>query len=154
MDPQLGQEITIPKDTNCLPLTWQLENAGEDWENEWERLISNHPGLSIGWTKNELVKTRDILEAKIMILDGYLRLMPSSVDSINVKATVSEVKIRLQRIDEHIAAGRLPKLKDSTKQQLIKAAEDHERRTYGRLISEPVQSRKKDDSKKYLFDDM
>jgi competence protein CoiA len=154
MDPQQGEAITIPKDTNCLPLTWRLKNPGEDWENEWERLISNHPGLSIGWTKNDLVNTRDILAAKIMILDGYLRLMPSSVDAINVKATVSEVRTRLQRIDEHIAAGRLPILKDSTKQQLMKAAEDHERRTYGRLLSEPVQSRKKDDSQKSLFDDM
>ena len=154
MDPQHGDVVTMPKGTVCLPLTWRFKSSGKDWENEWERVISNHPGLSIGWTKNELINTRDILAAKIIILDGYLRLMPSPADAIDVKSAVSEMKTRLQRIDEHVAAGRLPLLKESTKQQLLKAAEDYERRTYGRLLSEPAQLRKKNDPQKSLFDDM
>lgn len=154
MDPQHGDVVTMPKGTVCLPLTWRFKTPGQDWENEWERVISNHPGLAIGWTKNELINTRDILAAKIMILDGHLRLMPSPADAIDVRSTVSEMTTRLQRIDEHVAAGRLPLLKESTKQQLLKAAEDYERRTYGRLLSEPSQLRKKNDPQKSLFDDM
>lgn len=151
MVPQQNQPISIPKETVYLPLTWRFESPRE---NEWERLISNHPGISIGWTKNELVNTRDILAAKIIVLDGYLRLMPSSVDAINVKSTVAEVKTRLQQIDEHIAAGRLPILKESTKQHLLKSAEVYELRTYGRLLSESTQLRKKSDTQKLLFDEM
>jgi hypothetical protein len=67
--------------------------------------------------------------------------MSSSADAINVKSTVSEMKTRLQRIDEHIAAGRLPILKESTKQQLLIAAVEYERRTDGRLLTEPVHLR-------------
>lgn len=153
-DPQHGGVVTISKDAICLPLTWRFKTRGEDWENEWERVIANHPELSIGWTKDELIKSCETLAAKIMILDGYLRLMPSRVDDIEVRVTVSEMKTRLQRIDEHIAAGRLPILKEATKQTLLKAAEDYERRTFGRLLSEPPSSQTKNGSQKSLFDDL
>jgi hypothetical protein len=153
MDPLRGEAVSIPKNTVCLPLTWRLKSPGKDWENEWERLILNHNGIAIGWTKDELVKTSDFLAAKILVLDGYLRLMPSSADSLSVKTTVADASTRLKQIDAHIAAGRLPILKDSTKQQILKAAEQYEIRTYGKLLSESTRPLKQNTHQKSLFDD-
>ena len=126
----------IPKDTICIPLDWCFKPRGGPHVNEWERLIDSHPEVANGWTKEDLKLMAKYLKAKPMILNGVLRLMPSPVDQMPCDMTVSAVMHQLQKVERHIAAGRIPVLKESTKNALIARAREYEVRTYGAPLSQ------------------
>lgn len=65
--------------------------------------------------------------------------------------TVSATEDHLARVEKHIAAGRLPILKETTKQQLIKNAEAYERREYGDLLESQSRDKAADDQRQRLF---
>jgi len=134
-DPDTNEIVTIPKGALCIPLNWCFKRTGESPVHEWERIIDEHAQLANGWTKQELTAMKDFLNGELLILDGSLRVMPAPVEKINVKMTVSATRDHLVRLERHVAAGRIPILKDSTKEQLLKGAEAYERSQYGGLLA-------------------
>jgi len=129
-DPEKNISAIIPKDSVHIPFIYQFRQPPV---NEWERIVNEHPQVANGWTKDELTDMKQLLNGELMILDGFLRLMPSPPDEIQVERTALEMRACLDRVDEHIAVGRIPILKDTTKQQLLEKAEAYEKRRYGEV---------------------
>ena len=140
-DPDTNEAVTIPTGSLCIPLNWYFTSPGKPWIYEWERIIDEHEQLANGWTKQELNAMKQFLSGDLLILDGLLRVMPSPVGKISVNLTVSATRDHLARVEQHVAAGRLPILKEQTKEELISSAEAYERREYGDLLES--QSRQK-----------
>jgi hypothetical protein len=65
---------------------------------------------------------------------GLLRILPAKAEAIPVNGTVSATENLLRLVDEHIQAGRLPILKESTKHGMLEKARQGEIRQYGRLL--------------------
>ena len=63
--------------------------------NEWERVIDELPQIANGWTKCELLAMHQFLGGEIIILDGLLRVMPTTAEKIEIEMTVSETRNRL-----------------------------------------------------------
>lgn len=140
-DPDSNAQITVPKGALCLPLDWYFGTSG-DKEHEWERLIDQHSSVANGWTKEELKTMGNFLKGKPIIIDGLLRLMPTAAEKIPVKQTVLTTENLLSRVENHISAGRLPILKESTKNLLIMKAREFEIAQYGfPLYESPSQRR-------------
>ncbi|MFQ5474098.1 MAG: competence protein CoiA family protein [Dehalococcoidia bacterium] len=150
-DPETNAAVTIPKGSMCIPLDWYFKRVGEPRVYEWERIVAEHEQLSNGWTKQELNAMKQFLHGELLILDGLLRLMPSPAEEIKVDMTVSATKDHLARVEKHIAAGRLPILKETTKQQLIKNAEAYESRKYGGLLESQSRGKTAGDQQHRLF---
>ena len=125
-DPAGGTRIRIEKDMISLHCNWYREQRQGTREFEWERLIDHHPLIANGWTKSELVATKEFLQGTILIVDGLLRIMPSAAKDIEVKMSEAVARAHLARIDGHIAAGRVPILKDETKAALLEKAKQYE----------------------------
>ena len=134
-DPETNEVVTIPKGALCIPLDWYFKRTGEPRVHEWERIIDEHEQLTNGWTKPELVAMKEFVHGELVILDGSILVMPAPAEKINVNMTVSATKDHLARVEQHVAAGRLPILPESTKAQLIRGAEAHERSQYGGLLA-------------------
>ena len=130
--PQSQSVLTIPKGSAYLPMNWY--QVGVPRIFEWERIIDQHAELANGWTKETLPRMERFLNGKIIVLDGQLRLMPSAAASIAVVNTVAETVAIIAELETHAAAGRIPIPKDSTKELLLRAAEQFEERTSGRRI--------------------
>ena len=94
---------------------------------------------------------RDFFRGKLLILDGLLRLMPSPIENISVTMTVSAAMDHLARAEKHIAAGRLPILKETTKKRLIQNAETFETREYGCLLQHREKGHVSDPRQQSLF---
>lgn len=122
--------VNFPTGSVYLPMNWYEVRVPRIFE--WERVIDQHPELANGWTKDSLPRMEKFLNGKIIMLDGQLRLMPSAAASISVSNTVSGTRDLLAEVDVHIAAGRIPILKDSTKEHLLRSAAEYEIRTGGR----------------------
>lgn len=74
-----------------------------------------------------------------VILNGRLRILPHAAFANQVKGTVSATEQLLCPADDHIKAGRLPVLKDATRQGLLEKAHQWEINQYGRpLRQEPA----------------
>ena len=71
----------------------------------------------------------DFLGVTAIILGGLLRVLPAPTDSISVKRKVSSTERVLSLAQEHIRAGRLQVLDDSTKSGLIEKAKQYEMQT-------------------------
>ena len=151
VDPNTNEAVTISKGSLYIPLSWYFKRTGEPRIYEWERIVDEHKQLANGWTKRELNAMKQFLNGELLILDGLLRLMPSPVKAISVNMTVLATSDHLARVEEHIAAGRLPILKETTKQQLIKSAEAYERREYGDLLKSQSRGKAADDQQHRLF---
>lgn len=150
-DPETFSVVTIPKDSICIPLNWQFKQAGEAWDNEWKRIIEQHPQIALGWTCDELEAMQHALNGKVMILDGFLRVMPPCPEEINVTMTVATMWDNVRRVDKHVAAGRIPILEDSTKQRLIRSAEAYERHMYRDLLENLRRDKQVDNQQQRLF---
>ena len=150
-DPETRGVVAIPKGSICMPLDWHFSQAGKAKVYEWERIVDELPQIANGWMKDGVDVMRRFLDGRIMILDGFLRLMPSSPERIKVNMTVTETKGHLLQVESHIAAGRIPILEDSTKQQLIKSAETHERQVYGGLLENQRLGKAVGDQQRKLF---
>jgi hypothetical protein len=120
-DPETNTIVTIPKDSIFIPCTYQFIPSGKQPIDEWERIVDQLPQIANGWTKDELDKMKQLLNGTIMILDRVLRLMPSSPER-EVKMTAREMQAKLDHVEEHIAAGRIPILEETMKRQLIESA--------------------------------
>jgi hypothetical protein len=132
-DPETSCVVMIPKNSMYLPLNWYFTTPGKPRVDEWERIVDQHPQVANGWTKDELDVVRRFLNGTVMLIDGFLRVMPSPPEKIDVEITVSDMRAMLNRMDKHIAAGRIPILKEATKQRLLDKAETWEKRTYGNV---------------------
>lgn len=150
-DSDTHEDFTIPKGSLCIPLDWYFKKPGEPRVYEWERIIKEHEQLANGWTKPELNGMRDFLRGELWILDGLLRIMPSPIGDISLNMTVSAAKDHLARAEKHIAAGRLPILKEATKERLIESAEAFERREYGGLLQHRQKGHAGDSRQQQLF---
>ena len=129
-DPAEGKRIRIEKDVISLHCNWYRQQRQGAKEFEWERLIDHHPLIANGWTKPEVVATKEFLKGTILIVDGLLRIMPSAAKDVEVKMTEAVARAHLTRIDGHIAAGRVPILKDETKATLLEKAKHYEQQLY------------------------
>lgn len=130
INPATGKRILVEKDDICIHCNWYRQRGLGTKEFEWERLIDRHPLIANGWTKPEIMATEQFLNGTIMIVDGLLRVMPSAPNDIEVRMTEVVARAHLDRIDGHIAAGRVPVLKEETKATLLEKARQYEERHY------------------------
>ncbi|MGW8257834.1 MAG: hypothetical protein ACWGMZ_10150 [Thermoguttaceae bacterium] len=135
-DPDTNETVTIPKGSLYIPLDWYFKSPGKSRIYEWEKIIDEHKQLANGWTKQELNAMKNFLNGELLIIDGFLRVMPSPIKEISVNMTVSATRDHLARVEQHVAAGRLPILQESTKVQLINMAEAYEKSQYGSLLAD------------------
>lgn len=77
---------------------------------------------------------KEFLCGKAILLGGVLRVLPAPAAHISVKDSVRSAERLLEMVEEHIRAGRLPVLKDSTKSRLFEKAKERELRIYGGYI--------------------
>jgi hypothetical protein len=131
-DPATGNRTMIDKDDISIEYSWHRKQELDTKEFEWEELIDHHPTIANGWTKSEIKTTKQFLNGTIMVVDGMLRVMPSAPNDIDVKLTESAARVHLDSIDCHIAAGRVPILKDETKSALLEKARQYEEQRYGK----------------------
>lgn len=82
--------------------------------------------MANGWTKDELLAAESFLNGKIMVIDGLLRVMPAIPKDISVRMSVAAAQAHLDKLERHIAAGRIPILKDETKTALLEKARKYE----------------------------
>ncbi len=136
MDPTSGQVISFPKWSEYIKLNCYTYRRGDSQnkQHDHDKLIDWHPELANGWTKDGLRQMKEFFAGTAIILGGLLRVLPLPADSIHVSRPVSATEQLLSVADEHIRAGRLPVLKDSTKLGLVAKAKQHEMQTYGRLL--------------------
>jgi hypothetical protein len=118
---------------------WYNRGDKENTTWDYDEVIDKHPEIATGWTKETLRQMKDFLGGKIVILGGYLRILPPKANAIQVKTTVIATEHLLHLAEGHIDAGRLPLLKDATKQVLLEKARQWEIDQYGQpLRREPV----------------
>jgi len=139
INPVDGSHTRVEKHDVSIHCNWYRSQGSGSKEFEWERLIDRHLVIANGWTKAEIVATAQFLNGKIMIVDGLLRIMPSVPDEIAVKMTEAEARSWLDRIDGHVAAGRVPILKDETKAALLEKARRYEAERYRRRATRDPQ---------------
>jgi hypothetical protein len=136
MNPATGQIVTYPTWTEYIWLRYGTRMGSDRRETVWDydRVIDHHPEIANDWTKESLRRMEDFLHGKVVILGGLLRVLPIPADIIRVNRTVSATQQTLQEAEDHIQAGRLPILKDTTKQSLLEKARQHEISQYGRPL--------------------
>jgi hypothetical protein len=126
-----GQVETCRKTTPYIPLNYDWVSTKDGRRPVWADIITKLPQIANGWERSDLEAMKDFLHAQPMIIGGQLRLMPPAADRIQVTRTVRETESLLARVDSHVQAGRIPVLKDETRQSLLARAEQFEVRTYG-----------------------
>lgn len=114
--------------------------------------MDEDPQIANGWTRDELVAMQASLNGQPMILDGLVRVMPGPADKIKVGMTISATRGLLARVEEHIVAGRVPLLKEATKQQFIKSAESYERGEFGDLLQNQLRRKQSANREQRLFE--
>lgn len=146
IDPETGNTVVIPKSAVAIQLNWYSPQKSGPNIFEWERLIEKHPRIANGWTKEELLATQSFLRGKIMLIDGYLRVMPSLPGEIPVEMTIAAAHVQFGRVESHIAAGRVPILREETMALLLEKARQYEERRFG-----GVRTPQKPDPQQTLF---
>lgn len=141
MDPTSGRVITFPKWSEYIKVNYYTYRVGDSQNKQWDhdKLIDRHPELANGWTKDGLRQMKEFFAGTAIILGGLLRVLPLPASSIPVNKSVSATERLLSVAEEHIRAGRIPVLKDSTKSGLVEKAKLHEMQTYGRLLQPETQ---------------
>jgi hypothetical protein len=115
---------TLDRGTKFLPLeyTWQKQGRPATKHPVWEDVIQRFPEIANGWTEGAIRSMRQFLSAQAMILDGRLRLMPSRADELTPVGTRRAAEELLAEADKHISAGRLPILKNETRERILNAS--------------------------------
>jgi competence protein CoiA len=121
--------ITLPKGTPFIRLAYRIREHGKDWRDQTEIIIEDYPCLAAGWTLKELHDMAFFLDAKTIIISGQLTLMPSAADKIRVAGGRSRTQLVLDKCEAHIKAGRLPMLKERTKNDILRRADETDART-------------------------
>lgn len=136
MNPATGAVVTFPKWTEYIKLNYYHYTRGDSANKRFDfnNVINRHPEIANGWTRESLGQMRDFLAGTAIILGGYLRVLPLPAVSIPVSTTVSATRHLLEIAEEHIRAGRVPVLQDSTKAKLLDKAKKYERQRYGREL--------------------
>lgn len=143
-NPESGSEYLIPAKSLYLPMNYRWRgHPGSVWSD----VIARHGEIANGWSAAELAEMRNLLTATPMILDGRLRLMPARAENMKVEHTATTIRGWIAKTEGHMQAGRIPLLKPSTLEVLVKRAEDHEIKRYGRRLS-PTQN---EDQQQKLF---
>jgi hypothetical protein len=155
LNPVTSHVVTYPKRTEYIKLNYAHWNAG-DSQSKWydyDLLIDHHPEIANGWTKDGLRHMKNLFNGTAIILGGLLRVLPAPATSISVNLSVGSTEQLLALAEGHIRAGRLPVLKDSTKEGLIEKAKLREMQLYGRLIRPELQQNgMRSDKQTSLFD--
>ena len=110
---------TCQKKSPYIPLSYHWISAKGDRRPVWADIITKLPEIANGWERSELQSMKDFLHAQPVIIGSCLRLMPPAADQIQVATTVQQTETLLARVETHIQAGRIPILKDETKQSLL-----------------------------------
>jgi hypothetical protein len=136
LEPGTGQAVVYPEWTPYIEVMtgWYRRGDKENTTWDYDEVIDKHPEIATGWTKEGLRQMHDFLGGKIVILGGYLRILPPKADAIQIKTTVSATEHLLHLADKHIRAGRLPVLKSATKEGLLEKARQWEISQYGRPL--------------------
>src|SRR5690606_26663348 len=118
----------------CITLNWYTKPVGKPRIYERDRVIEDHPCLANGWSVAELDQMQNFLNGQVIILDGFVRLMPARLEHISVEMTVAAAEEQIRRAELHISAGRIPILKDATISELRRRAEQYEIEQYGKPL--------------------
>ncbi len=130
-DPESASPKIIEKNAAAIHCNWYSRRPGGPEVFEWERLIERHATVANGWTKDELLATKSFLNGKIMLIDGLLRVMPAIPNEIQVDMSVAAAQASLEKLESHIAAGRVPILKPETKTALLEKARKYKEINWG-----------------------
>jgi hypothetical protein len=124
IDPRSGRAVTYGKWTKYIQVNGCADKAGELQKKRWDHdnVIDRHPELANGWTKEGLRQMLDFFGGTAVILGGLLRVLPPPAASIPVTGTARATEHLLRLAEGHIQAGRLPVLKESTKEGLLEKA--------------------------------
>jgi hypothetical protein len=136
IDPGSGRIVTFGQWTEYIKVNYGTYKVGDSENTGWDRdnVIDSHPEIANGWSKEGLRQMLDFFSGTAIILGGLLRVLPPPATSIPVNCTVSATEHFLRLADGHIQAGRLPVLKDSTKEGLLEKARNWEIGEYGRVL--------------------
>lgn len=136
MDSGSSRTVTYGKWAEYIKLNYYHYTVGDSQNKrfDYDNVIDRHPDITNSWTKESLRQMMQFFSGEAIILGGLLRVLPIPAVSIRVTATVSATEHLLRLADEHIQAGRLPVLKDATKQGLLEKARQWEISQYGRLL--------------------
>lgn len=117
-----GIIITLPKWTSYIKVDIGYSKPGERTVWDYENVIQNHPEIANGWDKKEFERLLVALSGKAIIIQGNLCILPSPTESMMANMSVAVVNSHLMMADRHILAGRVPILKDTTKEFLLNRA--------------------------------
>lgn len=148
-----GGVVTFPKWTEYVPLVWFSHPAGDSRNRtfNWEKIIDQFPDLANGWSKEDMQAIEVFLRGTPIILGGLLRLLPTAAEHLEVASPVRSVEMLRSQADGHVAAGRLPLLKDTTRRAILDRAREYEIRQFGRVLGQTTASAK-GDGQRGLFD--
>jgi len=115
-------EHVLERHKSYLPLNyfWRLTDGRK--ESAVDRVIAHCPEIANGWTTEEIAAMRRGLGGFVAILDGLLRLVPSSCEELSRRPAKSEPPDFPSRVDSHIAAGRIPVLQEKTRAEIVRLA--------------------------------
>lgn len=120
--PDTSAVQVLAKGETYLPLdyVWPLVDGGE--QRAADRIIERCTEIANGWTAAELDHIRRALGGFVAILDGLLRLVPSSCEELSRRPAKSEPPDFPSRVDSHVAAGRIPVLQEKTREEIVRLA--------------------------------
>jgi Competence protein CoiA-like family len=119
-----GQEKrVVPRNTLYIPLDYCLVDRLTNRKRPvWCDIIRKHAEIANGWSEAALGEMIELLNGTPMILDGLLRLMPPRAERIVVRSKNDRVRRQLRELDDHVRAGRIPVIKESTRSLLLERA--------------------------------
>jgi Competence protein CoiA-like family len=151
IEPSTGEQRLVPARTMCLPLNWVWKDGGKN-RPFFHDIIDQFPNLSLGWTKPELQAMLDLLSGTAVMFEGRLRVMPQTPDKMTVRMTVSAATMLLEQAERHIRVGRVPVLRQETKEKIIQLAEQYEIEHYGKVLSTHAKPKGRGVTERGLFD--
>lgn len=142
IDPRLGIKVHYAASAPYLPVhcSWANQREKRNWPVWWD-IISHYPELANGWTQAEMQAMQALLGGFPLILGGYLRLLPARARDMKVQEGVEVVADLLQRAKEHSRAGRIPLLKEETRQLILEQAKGNETTRLGGFLAKMVDSK-------------
>ena len=145
-----GQIERYPTKTVYIPLDYYWI-TGPEQRSVWADVIDKLPQIANGWDAKDMETMKGFLGGWTMIIGGRLRLMPPPAEYMKVNATVRTTASLLAAAEIHIQAGRIPLLKDETKQSLLARAEQFEIMKYGRPLAPSTQKESPTTTQRTLF---
>lgn len=120
-----GQEIIIPVGTMALRMSSPVECRNRPFTDV---LIDRSPEIANGWTKESLHEMEGLLTGTPVIFEGLLRVLPALPKAMNVRMLPRTAWDLWPKAEEHMKRGRIPVLKETTKDRILSLSEQ-----YGKL---------------------